>query len=85
MAQAFEKFSSLMDLYNRLLPALKAKSEELQREKLSISEKDIWSYCMKCKWQNRKDLRIHELVDDILNVDAYKIELFIKNKNYEEL
>ncbi len=86
MAQTEEKFNSLTELYNRLLPALKVKCEELAKEKLKVEANDIWAYCLKCKWQSRKDLRIYELVDDILNVDAYKISLFLKNKyNYEEL
>ncbi len=87
MALENEKFASLNDLYNRLLPALKTKSADLKREKLNISEKDIWSYCLKNKWSNKTDLRMHELVDDILNVDAFKLEIYLKKNiiQYEEI
>lgn len=87
MALENEKFTSLNDLYNRLLPALKAKKADLNREHLNIEEKDIWSYCLKNKWRNKTDLRMHELVDDILNVDAFKLEIYTKKNTiqYEEI
>ncbi len=82
-----EKFSSLNDLYNRLLPALNVKKQELKRAKLEVSEKEIWNYCLKNKWVKRTDLRIYELVDDILNIDALKLEIYLKKKpiKYEEI
>ncbi len=64
------KFNSVKDLYNRCYPALSTKVSELKREKINdISEIDIWNYCARNIWNNKKDLRIYELVDDILNVD----------------
>lgn len=82
MAQNEEKFSSINDLYERILPALKTKVAELKREKIYfISDRDIWNYCIDNKWKNKSDLRIFEMVDDILNIDPLKIEIYIKRKN----
>ena len=40
-----DAFTSLEELYNRLLPALKNKKREMKREKmLQITEMDIWLY-----------------------------------------
>lgn len=84
MAQTEEKFSGLNDLYQRLQPALSTKVTELRREKINgISEKDIWNYCVVNIWNMKKDLRIYEMVDDILNTDILNLEIFKRkiNKN----
>lgn len=74
-----EKFSGVDELYKRVLPALQTKISELKREKIEyIKAIDIWQYCIENIWKNKSDLRIYELVDDILNVDSLKLELYIK-------
>lgn len=74
-----EKFSGVNELYKRVLPALQTKVSELKREKINyIDALDIWQYCIDNIWKNKNDLRIYELVDDILNVDDLKLELFVK-------
>ena len=76
-----EKFSGVNELYKRVLPALLTKVSELKREKIHyINTIDIWQYCVENIWKNKKDLRIYELVDDILNVDTLKLELFVKKE-----
>ena len=76
-----EKFSGVNELYKRVLPALLTKVSELKREKIHyINTIDIWQYCVENIWKNKKDLRIYELVDDILNVDALKLELYVKKE-----
>ena len=70
-----EKFNSISDLYKRVLPALQAKISELKREKIMFVDTiDVWNYCIENIWKNKNDLRIYELVDDILNVDGLKLE-----------
>ncbi len=69
----------LMVLYERIKPALITRKNELNREKLyNINEKDIWNYCYTNIWKGKKNLRIHELVDDILNVDSLSLEVFVR-------
>jgi len=83
-----EKINTLTDLYKRVLPALKTKVGELKRENIPfVSELDVWNYCVKTKWKNKHDLRIYEIVDDILNEDGLKIEIFVRKNivNYKNL
>lgn len=73
---AEEKFETINDLYKKILPALKTRSEELKRKKVYISPIDIWVYCTNNIWKNKKDLRMHELVSDILYVDEVKLKKY---------
>ena len=79
MVENYEKFNSIEDLYKHLLPAINTKLNELRRMKLyNITNLDIWNYCVKNKWHNKKDLQIYEMVNDILNIDELNIEMFVK-------
>lgn len=80
MAQSVEKFNSLSDLYKRVLPAIKTKVSELRRENVKfVDSLDVWNYCIETKWKLKNDLRIYEIVDDILNVDASNIALYVRS------
>lgn len=69
----------LEDLYNTVLPALKAREQELHRQKFVMIYKDtIWNYLLKEKWIMEDDLDISSIIDDIMNVDGYKISQYIK-------
>lgn len=84
MAQLADKFTSVNDLYKRILPALNAKVAELKREKINyIASIDIWNYCVEYKWKKRNDLRIYEMVSDIFSVDALDISKYIRMMNNE--
>lgn len=76
-----EKFNDINELYKRVLPALNTKVNELKREKINnVNSKDIWYYCVRNIWNNKKDLRIYDMVNDILNIDTLDIVLFVKRK-----
>ena len=76
-----EKFNTVTDLYNRLLPAINTKLNELKRMHLTnIRATDIWDFLVKYKWKDRNDLRMYEMVSDILNVDELELELYKKKK-----
>ena len=67
-------------LYELLLPALETKEIQLRRnDYLGISKKDIWNYLMEKVWKNKTNVRLNEMVSDILSVDNEKIN------NYKEL
>ena len=84
MVKSEEKYNNANELYMRILPALKTKVAELKREKIYyIKEKDIWNYCVENIWKNKKDLRIYELVDNILNIDAIKLDIYFKKNLYK--
>ena len=71
------EFSSVKELYDRLTPALKTKEQELKRNNINyIKKEDIWNYLKITKWKGAKNLLLHQMVDDILNVD------YVLLKNY---
>lgn len=73
------EFSSVKELYDRLTPALKTKEQELKRNNINyIKKEDIWNYLKITKWTGAKNLLLHQMVDDILNVD------YVLLKNYVE-
>lgn len=72
------KFKSITDLYKRLYPALVTKKDELNLQKLNVSELELWNYLKDTKWVNSTDLALADMVSDIFNLD---IELFIKSRN----
>jgi len=79
------EFNSLEELYDRIKPALKTKKSEMQRAGfLYIKETDIWNYFKEIKWQNAKDLSLHDMVNDIINIDNYHIDQYLKEKLSQE-
>ena len=81
-----EKFYTKEELYQRLYPALKTKKNEMARQKLIVTENYIWQYFCQNVWNQKVDLTIGEMVDDILNTDS--IEIYAKkgefNENYRQ-
>ena len=62
------KFNTITELYNRLLPALKTKSDDLERNsKINLTEKEIWDYLRYNYWCNKNRITLGEMVDDILS------------------
>lgn len=75
------KFNSLEELYNRLVPAMQTKVDELKLVGISyISVDDIWNYLRKYKWSKSKDLTLSECVDDILNTSDDEYKKYMKDK-----
>ena len=61
------EFNNVKELYERLIPALNTKVEELKRSDLDyIKAEDIWNYLKENKWSSAKDLLLYQMVDDIL-------------------
>ncbi len=72
-------FSSLKELYERLLPALRTKKNEMVRQGYTyIKEEDIWNYFKEKKWTKAKNLTLFDMVDDILNTDVILIDHYFK-------
>ena len=75
------KFSSLNELYNRLIPAMETKVRELKLNGINfITTDDIWNYLKKYKWTKSNNLTLSECVDDILNTRDEEYKKYIKNK-----
>lgn len=75
------KFNSLEELYNRLLPAMETKVNELKNNGIKyIKIDDIWNYLKKNKWNKSKNLTLSDCVDDILNTSDEDYKKYIKEK-----
>lgn len=75
------EFKDAKELYNRLRPALDTKVEELKRKDLDyIKKEDIWNYLKINKWEKADNLLLYQMVDDILNLDNYEIDEYVKNQ-----
>jgi hypothetical protein len=75
------KFNSLNELYERLIPALTCKVNELRREKMTyIKKEDIWNYLKDSKWLHANYLTLADMVDDILNCNNYEIDKYVKDR-----
>lgn len=75
-----ENFDSVEELYKRILPAINTKISELKRKNIYVKALDVWNYCVDNNWKNQKDLRIYKLVDDVLNLNEFELQVYIKNK-----
>ena len=75
------EFSSLKELYDRIKPALDAKTAEMHRLGYNyIKCEDIWNYLKENKWKKASDLALHEMINDVLNTDNVLIDTYIKEK-----
>lgn len=75
------EFNSLEELYKRIKPALTAKLMDIHRIGLTyIKEEDIWNYFKETKWMKANDLNLYQMVDDILNVNEFMIDDYLKKK-----
>ena len=75
------RFNSLEELYNRLIPAMETKVNELKSRGIKyINTSDIWEYLKKDKWKNSRNLTLSDCVDDILNTDDEDYKKYIKEK-----
>lgn len=76
-----QKFKSMEELYQRVLPALRIKVKDMKEEKLMcIDEEMLWQYFCDFKWKIQKKVTLGEMVDDILNTDNFKIYQDMKDE-----
>ncbi len=75
------RFNSLEELYNRLIPAMETKVNELKHNGIRyINIDDVWNYLKKNKWNKSKNLSLSDCVDDILNTSDGEYKKYIKDK-----
>ena len=60
------KFKDINELKLRLTPALKIRCRELKRKGINLSVDELWNYFVRI-WQNKSNLTLADLVEDILN------------------
>ena len=69
------EFSSKEELYNRVKPALRAKTCELHRLGYTYI-----NYLIETKWKTAHNLSLSDIVDDILNTLNKDIDSYLKGK-----
>ncbi len=74
------KFKSLNELYKRLYPALNTRKNELAKEKVEVTELDIWNYLKETIWDNNDELNLCDMVDNILSLTEKDIISYIRKK-----
>ena len=75
------EFNNVKELYERLLPALNAKIIELKRCDIDyVKKEDIWNYLKNEKWSKANNLLLYQMVDDILNLDNFEIDEYVKGE-----
>jgi len=75
------EFGSLKELYEKILPAFTAKRSELKKIGFyHIMEADIWNYLSSTKWKISSDLSLHEMVNDIFDLNEDVINNYVIKK-----
>ncbi len=75
------EFNSLKELYIKVRPVLTIKKNELKKLGMNyIVEADIWNYLKSEKWIKTTNLSLSELVNDILECDLEKLDIYTKKE-----
>lgn len=87
------------EIFNHVLPALQSKRNEFIFYRYdSVTEKDIWNYCVKKKWRKKivNEIPLHEIINGIMEttpsayiahsqVEEFRTANFFSDLNQEEL
>ena len=75
------EFTSLQQLYQKLLPAFNVKIRLIKHSKYKhITNENIWMYLAETKWKNAYNLELPEMVNDIITVDLNDINDYLNRK-----
>lgn len=74
------EYLSLNELYNDLKGAFNVKLRLIGKDYKHIKIIDIWDYLRINKWSKDKGLTLSEMVNDIIEVDIKKVDLFQREK-----
>lgn len=74
------EYQSLEELYNDLKGAFNVKLRLIGEDYKHIKINDIWDYLRINKWSKDNGLTISEMVNDIIEVDIKKVDLFQREK-----
>ena len=78
------EFHSQKELYDRVLPALRAKVEEFRRLGYSdVKVYDIWNYLIFEKWKKETGLMLSDIVSDIMNADCKMVDNYLREKEID--
>ena len=60
------EFANVLELKERVMPALKIRVKELRKQNFNINEDELFNYFVNI-WKNEYNLTLADIVDDILN------------------
>ena len=72
------EYNSEKELFESLRGAFNVKLRMIKEEYDYIKMVDIWNYLKINKWCKTKNLSLSEMVNDIIDVDITKVDLFLK-------
>ena len=78
------EYSSQEELFNNLRGAFQVKIRMINKKYDYIKMVGIWNYLKINKWSKDKNLNISEMVNDIIDVDIDKVDIFLKKHIKEE-
>lgn len=79
------EYQSQEELYKALQGAFKVKLRLISKDYSHIKKIDIWNYLKINKWSKDFNLTISEMVNDIIDIDIKKVDLFIRDKIGKEV
>ena len=72
------EFTSLQQLYQKLLPAFNVKKRLILKSKYKdINNENIWNYLTETKWKEATDLSLPEMINDIITVDLEELNHYL--------
>ena len=74
------EYQSLEELYKDLKGAFNVKLRLIKKDYSHIKKEDIWDYLRINKWSKDKGLTISEMVNDIIEVDIKKVDMYQREK-----
>ena len=74
------EYQSLEELYKDLKGAFNVKLRLIKKDYNHIKKEDIWNYLRISKWSKDKGLTISEMVNDIIEVDIKKVDIYQREK-----
>lgn len=75
------EFKSIKEIYERVYPALSIKKRELKKQRIIVTEDEIWTYLSINIYMNKKNLTLADIVNEILKLDSTKLQVYLsKNK-----
>ena len=73
-----DEYTNIKELFEGLKPAFNVKLRLINKEYDYITKTDIWNYLKIIKWCNDINLTIADMVDDIIMVDIFEVDKFVK-------
>ena len=71
------EFTSLQQLYRKLLPAFNVKKRLIKNSKYkNITNENIWTYLSETKWRQANNLSLPDMINDIITADLEDISKY---------